>query len=138
MFQKFVDTFNYNEQKVQVHEEKQQEQTQIQKFKIVTQNDIDFQNMLIDEREKEIKSISKQMLEVNSIMKSVAELVDEQGEVVDTIRNNISGSNADVKSGKKNLEEAEESQKTGTKIAIGVLIATVISVLSGGLIVIAV
>ncbi len=131
MFQKFVDMFD--EPKVQ---EKPQEQIQLVKLKVISENDLDFQNNIIEERDREIRVISKQMQEVNNIMKSVAQLVDEQGDVVDTIRNNIKNSEVDVAKGKKSLEEAEESQKTGNKIALGVLIATTITVLTGGLIVI--
>ncbi len=133
MFQKFVDMFD--EPKVQ---EKPQEQIQLVKLKVISENDLYFQNNIIEERDREIRVISKQMQEVNNIMKSVAQLVDEQGDVVDTIRNNIKNSDVDVAKGKKSLEEAEESQKTGNKIALGVLIATTITVLTGGLIVIAI
>ena len=91
-------------------------------------NQYDFQNMIIAEREQEIRQLLKQQQDVNAIFKDIATLVEDQGEVVDDIRSNITSSAKDVTKGTKFLEEAEESQKTGIKLALGILIATITTI----------
>jgi syntaxin 7 len=122
-------------------EEPVKEQIQIQPLqepKIIFENDINFQNVIIEERDKEIRELSKQFIEINEMMGTISTLVSQQGEIVDNIFTNIEDSKNNVDDAKKDLHEAEESQKTGNKIAWWVAIATAVSVLTGGSIVIAV
>ncbi len=97
---------------------------------IVTYSNIsyDFQNMIIEERNQEIKELLKQQQEINNIFKDIAILVDEQGEIVDDIRSNITSSVREVDKGTKYLGEAEESQKTGIKLTLAILVATATTV----------
>lgn len=88
----------------------------------------DFQNMVIEERNQEIRQLLIQQQEINEIFKNIATLVDDQAELVDDIRSNITSSVKNVDKGTKYLEEAEESQKTGIKLALGILIATATAV----------
>lgn len=90
--------------------------------------DVDYQNMIIEERDQEMRQILQQQNDINQIFKDLATLVEDQGEMVDDIRSNITSSKVDVKKGGKHLEEAEESQKTGIQIALGVLAAVVTGV----------
>lgn len=108
--------------------------------KQLTQNDIkmdiDYQNMMIEERHHEIVGLAHQMQELNDLNKTMAELVQGHGYIVDSIYNNIIESNKNVNDGKKDLEKAEKHQEDNNSIALGVLITTIISVMTGGAIVI--
>ena len=88
----------------------------------------DYQNVLIYEREQEIRELLKQQQEINQIFKDIAILVEEQGEMVDNIRSNITSSNKEIKEADKHLEEAEKEQKHGIKLALGVLAAVVTTI----------
>jgi syntaxin 7 len=91
-------------------------------------NDYEFQNMLIEERDREIRMLLQQQKDINVIFKDLATLVDDQGEMIDDIRSNITSSNQNVKQANKDLGEAEESQKTGIKLALGILVAIVTTI----------
>ena len=102
------------------------------------QYDYDYQDLIIIERNKEISQIAKEFQDINELMQNLAILVADQGDCVDSIRYNISDSNSNVEQSKKSLDEAEESQKQNSKITFGILIATTISILTAGTIVIAI
>lgn len=87
-----------------------------------------FQNMLIEERDMEIRQLLKQQQEINLIFKDMATLVEDQSEMVDNIRSNITSSTKDVNKATKFLNEAEKEQKTGLKLALGILVATITTV----------
>jgi syntaxin 7 len=74
--------------------------------------EIDFQNQLIEERDKGIKDIAGQMQEVHDIFQQFALMVDEQGRDVDLISDNIQVANKNVDKGRKEIEKANESQKS--------------------------
>ena len=91
-------------------------------------NHSDFQNMFIEERDGEIRQLLKQQQEINLIFKDMATLVEDQSEMVDDIRSNITSSTKDVNKATKFLNEAEKEQKTGLKLAFGILVATMTTV----------
>ena len=111
-----------------------QEQIQIQRPKTVTFADLAFQNAIIEERDREIRAIADEMREVNKLTKAVADLVDQQGDMVDTIQNNITTTNVHTRKANKDLLEAEESAETSNKIGIWVAIGTAITVTTSTLI----
>jgi len=97
----------------------------------------DFQDAIIHEREDEIKAIQQQMREVNDIFKDLANIVQEQGEMVDSIYLNITSASKNVDVGVQNLEEANTHQKSARNrmcylaifITVAVSIAVVVVVL---------
>lgn len=91
-------------------------------------NHSDFQNMLIEERDMEMRQLLKQQQEINLIFKDMATLVEDQGEMVDDIRSNITSSTKEVDKATKFLNEAEKEQKTGLNLALGILVATMTTV----------
>lgn len=123
-------------QQIPQKQEPQQQQILLhQPLKFISQSDMEFQDNLINERNKEILEISKEQYAIHEMMQTLGSMAEEQGEIVDSIRHNITNTDKNVEKSNKDLGEAEESQKTGNKIAIGVLIATFVTVLTGGTIV---
>jgi len=94
-------------------EEYERKQVQQQKFARLDA-EREYQDILIHERDKEIKAIQNQMGEVNEIFKHLASLVDEQGEIVDNIQSNITSAGSHVEIATSEVKEAERLQE-GTR-----------------------
>ena len=87
----------------------------------------DVDNIIINERNKEIQEIHTQMKDVNEIFNKLNILVLTQNESIDHIANNITIADKHVKDGTKDLEKAEKSaSKNNTLLAILGLISTVV------------
>lgn len=86
-------------------------QIQKQMEKQVHSDDITHQNMLIDERDREIQKINEEMTAINTIFTQLATLVDEQSDYVQGIRDNITSTSKTVNSGVDDLKEAEKLQE---------------------------
>jgi len=91
----------------QLHQQQQQRQQQHSRLEA----DREFQDGLIHDRDQEIRAIQAQMMEINEIFKNVATLVDEQGELVDDIRSNITSANSNVVIAVHEVGEAEKLQE---------------------------
>jgi len=98
------DNARYNQQESAQYHMKQQQLSRLQA-------DREFQDALIHDRDQEIRAIQGQMSEINEIFKNVATLVDEQGELVDDIRSNISSANSNVVVAVHEVQEAEKLQE---------------------------
>ena len=68
------------------------------------------QDAFITERDVEIHEIKKEMVQVNLLFKEMATLINSQGEVVDSIANNISYASQNVNDAKNSLIEAEKTE----------------------------
>lgn len=84
----------------------------------ISQREIDFQDMLIKERNKEIRQINQEMREVNELFVTVSDLVNQQGEIVDNIEKNITKAKIHVKESIKEIEYAKESQKRSNSLTL--------------------
>ena len=113
-----------------------QKQIQLQELKTISEDDILFQNVIIEERDKEIHEISQQFYEINEIMQTMAQLVDQQGDIVDDIRSNIQKTDENVCDAKADIKEAEESQKKSMMLELIALAGTAGTVLITTLLVI--
>jgi t-SNARE complex subunit (syntaxin) len=86
-----------------------------------------FQNAIIAEREEGIKQIEKTVLEVNEIFRDVANLVQEQGQMIDNIESNIEVSVSDVSQGVEEIKKASDYQKRSrTKLCCLTLLVIII------------
>lgn len=56
---------------------------------LANQDEVDFQESLIVEREEEIRNIEQGVGDLNVLFRKVAHIVSEQGEQLDTIGNNV-------------------------------------------------
>jgi len=100
---------------------------------VTLQDDTDFQDAIIYEREKEIKEIQVQMIQVNEIFKDLAKLVEDQGEMVDNIQTNISNVSAHVGTAVDEVKEAQTSQQSSRRkyCYLAIAVTLIVSILVG-------
>jgi len=100
------------------------------------ENEVSFNEAIIEERDHGIKEIQNQISEVNEIFKDLAVLVNEQGVMIDDIGSNIEGSYVGTAEATTHLVKASKSQKSRKCLScwvplaiLGVVIIIVIIVL---------
>jgi t-SNARE complex subunit (syntaxin) len=76
------------------------------------QIDVDVQNEIIAERDNAIAVIQNDMVAVHDAFQQMAILVEQQGDMVDNIQNNVQQAFENVEKGKNEIEKAHESQKS--------------------------
>ncbi|KAK9325466.1 t-SNARE [Lipomyces orientalis] len=81
---------------------------------IVAQEEIDFQNSLIAERELEIQGIEQGISELNEIFRDLGTMVTEQGVLIDNIESNITNVADSTQQASAELTKASRYQK-GTR-----------------------
>ncbi|OIV94444.1 hypothetical protein TanjilG_25506 [Lupinus angustifolius] len=99
-------------------------------------NEIAFNEAIIEEREQGIQEIHQQIGEVNEIFKDLAVLVHEQGTMIDDIGSNIENSHAATAQAKSQLAKASKTQKSNSSLTclllviFGIVLLIVIIVLA--------
>ncbi|GLJ54170.1 hypothetical protein SUGI_1160950 [Cryptomeria japonica] len=101
------------------------------------ENEVVFNEAIIEERDQGIKEIHDQIVEVNEIFKDLAVLVNEQGVTIDDIGANIESSHAATVQAKSHLAKASKSQKSNRKclscwvplVILGVVVVVVVIIL---------
>lgn len=111
------------------YESLQQQQEQI--LDVVQQEDIDFQQSLIQEREQEIQNIQEGISEINAIFKDLGTLVTQQGEQIDSFEDNITDMSANTRNAVDELVTANEYQRKKRNMSMCVLfvLLTVLAVI---------
>jgi syntaxin 16 len=71
---------------------------------------------MVEAREKEVMSIVKSIVDLNTIYKDLSHLVEEQGTVLDRIDYNIESTQTKVYEGYKQLQKAERYQRANRKL----------------------
>eukprot|EP00250_Pteridium_aquilinum_P006247 c16205_g1_i2 orf=379-1215(-) len=100
------------------------------------ENEVLFNEAIIEEREQGIKDIQQQIGEVNEIFKDLAVLVHEQGVVIDDIDSNIEGTYSTTTQANVQLVKAGKSQKSNKSlmcwllVIFGVILVVVVIVLA--------
>jgi len=101
-------------------------------------DDINFQDSLIHEREKEIEIVQGQMIQVNEIFQDLSRLVGDQGEMLDTIQSHIVDASANVETAVEEIKQASKSQQSSRKylcflaifftvvVAVGIIILVLV------------
>ncbi len=102
------------------YEEQRQQQAQ--------QDDIDFNEQIVRERNREIREIETAVVEVGQIFQDLAAMVNEQGVMVDNIEANISSAVEATSTGVVQLEGAEEYQIKARKKCACITIIVVVAV----------
>ncbi|GMY29699.1 syntaxin-22-like [Fagus crenata] len=103
---------------------------------LLLDNEIAFNEAIIEEREQGIQEIQHQIGEVNEIFKDLAVLVHEQGTMIDDIGSNIEGAQAATTQGKSQLVKASKTQRSNSSLAclllviFGIVLLIVIIVLA--------
>ncbi|CAN6458081.1 unnamed protein product [Victoria cruziana] len=83
---------------------------------ILVDNEIAFNEAIIEEREQGIQEIQQQIGEVNEIFKDLAVLVHEQGALIDDIDSHIEGSYASTAQAKSQLAKAAKTQRSNSSL----------------------
>ncbi|CAA3010302.1 syntaxin-22-like [Olea europaea subsp. europaea] len=103
---------------------------------LLLDNEISFNEAIIEEREQGINEIQQQIGEVNEIFKDLAVLVHEQGAMIDDIGSNIENANAATAQGKSQLVKASKTQRSNSSLTclllviFGIVLLIVIIVLA--------
>jgi len=96
-------------------------------------SELEYNNALIEERERGILEIQQQIGEVNEIFQDLAVLVNEQGAMIDDIEANIVSTAVRTKDAQKELTKADKSQRAARNrlicIVIAVLVALIVLIL---------
>ncbi|TVY18307.1 Syntaxin pep12 [Lachnellula arida] len=98
-----------------------QQQSQEQ-LRLASQDEVDFQDSLIVEREAEIRNIEQGVTELNELFRDVAHIVNEQGEVLDTISNNVENTRTDTRGADLELRSAARYQRNARSKACCLLL----------------
>ncbi|XVE65323.1 hypothetical protein DITRI_Ditri07aG0171800 [Diplodiscus trichospermus] len=124
-----VDSDKSGEQRALLVESKRQEV-------LLLDNEIAFNEAIIEEREQGIQEIQQQIGEVNEIFKDLAVLVHEQGTIIDDIGTHIENSQAATVQAKSHLVKASKTQRSNSSLAclllviFGIVLLIVIIVLA--------
>ncbi len=78
---------------------------------MASQDEVDFQESLIIERESEIRNIEQSVGELNELFRDVAHIVHEQGGQLDTIDGNVQNVAQDTRHADLELRSANKYQK---------------------------
>ena len=91
-------------------QEQQQQQLEEQQ-RLANQNEVDFQESLIIEREAEIRNIEQSVGELNELFRDVSHIVHEQGGQLDIITENVDNVTTDAGGASRELNSASRYQK---------------------------
>jgi t-SNARE complex subunit (syntaxin) len=89
----------------------EQLQQQEQPIQLAPQDEVDFQEALIIEREEEIRNIEQGVGDLNVLFRQVAQIVNEQGEQLGTIADNVENVRGDTQQADVENRQAARYQK---------------------------
>ncbi|AEO71756.1 50ec1210-8dd7-4a36-b250-eb9a215581e9 [Thermothielavioides terrestris] len=104
----------------------QQLQQQQELARLVPQDEVDFQEALIIEREEEIRNIEQGVGDLNVLFQQVAQIVTEQGEMLDTIERQVEVVRDDTRGADHELRRAAVYQKNARSKACCLLLVLVV------------
>jgi t-SNARE complex subunit (syntaxin) len=113
-------------QERQQHQQQQQLQDQPQ---LASQDEVDFQDSLIIERETEIRNIEQSVGELNELFRDVAHIVQEQGGQLELISENVERTRGDTRGADTELRSASKYQKKARNKACCLLVILAIVLL---------
>ncbi|KAK6188908.1 hypothetical protein SNE40_004988 [Patella caerulea] len=114
-------------------------------FKVFTQDyitdvqDAEEQLRMIEERDKDIQALEKNICQVNELFIDMSVLVSEQGETIVNIEKQVLEASSNVVGGKEQLRQAEVSRRKRRKrcfcfIGIGIVAALIVAAIIAGII----
>lgn len=110
----------------------QQSQVQEQdQLRLASQDEVDFQESLIVERESEIRNIEQSVGELNELFRDVAHIVHEQGATLDTIEVNVQNTATDTRQADLELSSANRYQKQarGKACCLLLILAVILTII---------
>ena len=90
--------------------------------RLANQDEVDFQESLIIEREAEIRNIEQSVGELNELFRDVAHIVHEQGGQLDIISENVENVTHDTRGANVELRSASRHQKNARNKACCLLV----------------
>ncbi|RAL09026.1 SNAP receptor PEP12 [Aspergillus homomorphus CBS 101889] len=102
--------------------QQQQEQLLEEQPRLANQDEVDFQESLIIEREAEIRNIEQSVGELNELFRDVAHIVHEQGGQLDIISENVERVGDDTRGANVELRSASRYQKNARNKACCLLV----------------
>lgn len=106
----------------QVEQLQLQQQQQQEEVHLAAQDEVDFQDALISEREDEIRHIEEGVSDLNVLFQQVAQIVSEQGQQLETIENNAVNVRDDTRGADHELRSAARYQKNARSKACCLLL----------------
>jgi uncharacterized protein YcbK (DUF882 family) len=100
----------------------QQQLQSLEAPRLAQQDEVDFQENLIIEREGEIRQIEQSVGELNELFRDVAHIVREQGDMIDTIDVNVENTLTDTRGADTELRSASRYQKSARNKACCLLL----------------
>lgn len=107
-------------------EEQGLQQLQVQEARLASQDEVDFQDALIIERETEIRNIEQSVGELNELFRDVAHIVREQGTQLDLVSENVERTRDDTRGADRELRSASRYQKNARSKACCLLLVLAI------------
>jgi syntaxin 7 len=108
------------------HQGEQLQLQQQEQVHLAPQDEVDFQDALITEREEEIRHIEEGVSDLNVLFQQVAQIVGEQGEQLQTIENNAVNVRDDTRGADYELRSAARYQKNARSKACCLLLVLVV------------
>ena len=102
--------------------QQQQQQLEEQQPSLANQQEVDFQESLIIERENEIRNIEQSVGELNELFRDVAHIVHEQGGQLDIVSENVERVTTDTRGANVELRGASRNQKNARNKACCLLV----------------
>ncbi|XP_078495795.1 syntaxin-12 isoform X1 [Ciona intestinalis] len=86
---------------------------------------------VLEERERELQKLESDIVDVNIIFKDLAKIVEDQGEMIDSIEANVEAAHERVDKGKSELGHAVKNQKKSRKkkLICGIILLVLIIIL---------
>lgn len=110
-------------------QQQQQQQVQVQDADLINETELQYHRMLTEERNREIEQAAEGIMEVNSIFKDLGALVNQQGEQLDLVEDNIAQLHSNTQQASRELNKANEYQRKKGKWSCILLVALCIFVL---------
>lgn len=87
----------------------------------------------LQERERSIRQLESDILDVNTIFKDLATMIHEQGEVVDTIEHYVESAHMRVREGTEQLQQAEryKNKSRKKKVILAIILIIVLAIIIG-------
>ena len=90
---------------IEIEEGQQNQEEQQRRKQMLIQEEYDMEQL--QERERSIRQLESDILDVNTIFKDLATLVHDQGEMIDSIEANVESTHVRVQEGTEHLRQAE-------------------------------
>ncbi|KAF8456061.1 t-SNARE [Kalaharituber pfeilii] len=108
------------------HGTRMQHQEQVplvqQQLALAEQSEVDFQEMLINEREDDIRQIEQGISELNEIFRDLGTMVTEQGVMIESVEGNVQNTLTSTRDASRELVQANHYQKGARNRACCLLI----------------